>query len=188
MSNESQPLAGFFRVLYFLAATTVTVAVVATGVATFADAPDRRDPYSTPPYQDDQAGKFQDEQAAYEKEQADYERDTGLVLSLVGTAVMAAAILGLGSRFNALRGGLLLGGLLLFLTGVGGQEAVSFSSGGPERSDVWISFVVSCIAFVTVIGSCLWLDDGMPLKGRFQRGPAPLPDVPPPPPPPELVN
>jgi hypothetical protein len=187
MSNESQPLAGFFRVLYFLAATTVTVAVVATGVATFADSPERRDPYATP-YQDDQVEQFQDEQAAYEKEQADYERDTGLVLSLVGTAVMAAAVLGLGSRFNALRGGLLLGGLLLFLTGVGGQDAISFSSGGPERSDVWISFFVSCIAFVTVIGSCRWLDEGMPVGGRFQSGAARPPDVPPPPPPPELVN
>lgn len=184
MSNESQPLAGFFRVLYFLAATTVTVAVVATGVATFADAPD--DPYSTR-YSDGPID-YQDEQTAYEKDKADYERDTGLVLSLVGTAVMAAAVLGLGSRFNALRGGLLLGGLLLFLTGVGGQDAISFSSGGPERSDVWISFVVSCIAFVAVIGSCLWLDDGIPLRDRLQRAPAPRPDAPPPPPPPELVN
>ncbi len=173
------PLAGFFHVLYFLAATSVTVAVVATGVATFADEPDRQDPYATP-YDDRQIEQFQEEQADYEKERADYERDTGLVLSLVGTAVMAAAVLALGSRFNALRSGLLLGGLLLFITGVGGPEAISFDSGDQERSDIWISFVVSCIAFVTVIGSCAWIDDGMPVRGRFHRGSAAPPSAPPP--------
>ncbi len=179
---EPTPLSGFFRVIYFLAATVVTVAVVATAITTFADSPDRPDPFEDSRYVDEEfRDEFEERQDAYEDALPEYERDTGLVLSFVGTAVMAAAILALGSRFNALRSGLLLGGLLLFIAGVGGDDFISFDSGGPERSDVWTSFLASCLAFVAIVGSCFWIENGLPTGRLSQR--ASEPPAPPGPPP-----
>ncbi len=149
-SESTAPLAGFFRVLYFIAVTIATVAVVATAVDTFFDRPGNS--------------------SGFDHSEADFVRDTGFALSLVGTGAMVVAILALGSRFNALRSGLLFGGVLLFLSGVGGFEIITlFEDYREERPDEWLSFAVSCLAFVTLVGSSIWLEEGLPVSERSRR-------------------
>ncbi|MDP2948633.1 MAG: hypothetical protein Q8P22_03760 [Chloroflexota bacterium] len=142
------PLAGTLRVLYFLALLGVTLAVVLTGVFTNYERP------QAPREEDEFTRQFEDEGAA----QGDYERNVGLILALTGTGLMGAAILGLNSRFNPVRSGLLLAGLGLFGAGVGV---------GSTGSNDWITFVTSALGFVTVAGSFPWLEEGLVI-GRMR--------------------
>ena len=154
-------LAGFYRVLYFLAITIITFSLVGTAVRTFDDPPEQ-DGFSSSGFQD---GGFEQS----EKERRDHERDQGIALSAAGIVAMGISILALGSRFNPLRSGLLLGGLLLFFGGVGEFDLFPDGYGEPERSDVWTTFVISAIAFVVVAGSALWIDDGPGWSVRGRR-------------------
>ncbi|MFQ5880636.1 MAG: hypothetical protein ACE5IZ_10760 [Dehalococcoidia bacterium] len=138
-AQEPQPMAGVFRVFFFLAVAAVTVAVVVIGVFNFYEPP---------------GGEvFPDG----EGEQADYNRNIGVILSLIGTATMAGAILGLGSRFNPLRAGLLVAGVGLLLTGV---------VIGANGSNDWLAFLMAALAFTTLVGSSPWLEEGLPVGGR----------------------
>ena len=151
MREPAASLAGFFRILYFLAAAIITITVVVTGVTSFYEPPDGGDEFRFEGFEGDSGFVLQGND-----ERADYNRNLGLIFGLVGTAFMATAILGLGSRFNPLRAGLLIAGLALFNIGTG------FGASG---SDDWLTFLVSAIAFVVVVGSVLWVDEGLPMGG-----------------------
>ena len=116
----------------------------------------------------------------------DYERNIMIILAIIASALFAAAVLGLGGRFNPLRAGLLGGGLIVFLTAM-------FYWG--DASNDWLGFLVSLVAFVVLAAGFPFLEDGLPIKERrpppsagalsFTPGPAADPLPPPPPPPPE---
>lgn len=121
-----------------------------------------------------------------ETDNGDYERNIMIILAAIASALFAAAVLGLGSRFNPLRAGLLGGGLIVFLT------AMVYWG---DASNDWLGFVVSLVAFVVLAAGFPFLEDGLPIKERrpppsagalsFTPGPAADPLPPPPPPPPE---
>lgn len=144
------PLAGTLRVFYFLTLFGVILAVVLTGVFT------NYEPPKTSWDQDEFVRQFEEEEAA----QRDYRRNVGLILALTGTGFMGTGILGLSSRFNPARIGLLLAGLILFGVGVGM---------GSTGSDDWVSFLTAALGFVTVAGGFPWLEDGLPI-GRRRAG------------------
>ena len=148
--QPTAPLAGTLRVFYFLALLGVILAVVLTGVFT------NYEPPKAFQEEDEFARQFEEEEAG----QRDYRRNVGLILALTGTGFMGTAILGLGSRFNPVRIGLLLAGLVLFGAGVGV---------GSTGSNDWISFAAAALGFVTVAASFPWLEDGLPI-GRRRRG------------------
>ncbi len=120
----------------------------------------------------------------------DYERNIMIILAAIASALFAAAVLGLGKRFNPLRAGLLGGGLVVFLT------AMVYWG---DASNDWLGFLVSLVAFVVLAAVFPFLEDGLPMEERrsppavgamsFTPGPptAPPPPTPtlPPPPPPE---
>ncbi len=146
--QQTSPMAGVLRVLFFLAVAVVAVTVVVSGVTTLYEAPSG-----------DGGFVFGGDQ-----ESADYNRNLGLIFGLIGTATVAVGLLGLGSRFNPLRAGLLAGGVGLVLAGVGV---------GSSGSDDWLVFLTSGLALIVLIGSAYWLDEGLPLKsltGGTPRG------------------
>jgi len=150
MAHEGDaPLAGAFRVVYALSAAVLTAAVVITAVLAFYD----------PPGGDSEQFRGFDESDGFVEEDesdGDYRRDVSLILMVTSAGVFATSILALGSRFNALRSGLLLGGLATYLTGVGFWA---------EANDQWIGFVLTLLGFVVLAGSFAWLDNGLPLGG-----------------------
>jgi len=148
--QSTAPLAGTLRVFYFLALFGVILAVVLTGVFT------NYKPPKAYQEEDEFARQFEEEGGG----QGDYTRNVGLILALTGTGLMGTAILGLGSRFNPMRIGLLLAGLVLFGTGVGM---------GSTGSNDWTCFVTAAVGFVTVAASFPWLEDGLPI-GRRRGG------------------
>ncbi len=113
----------------------------------------------------------------------DYERNIMIILTVIASALFAAAVLGLGRRFNPLRAGLLGGGLVVFLT------AMAFWG---AASNDWLGLPVSLVAFVVLAASFPFLEDGLPMEARrpppsagaisFTPGPAADPLPPPPPP------
>lgn len=117
----------------------------------------------------------------------DYERNIMIILAAIASALFAAAVLGLGRRFNPLRAGLLAGGLIVFL--------VAMIYWGDASND-WLGFVVSVFTFFVLAGTYPFLDDGLPLQRAaspppppgltFTPGPRPPepPSFTPPPPPP----
>jgi len=112
----------------------------------------------------------------------DYERNIMIILAVIAAALFAAAVLGLGRRFNPLRAGLLGGGLVVFLM------AMIYWSGA---SNDWLGFPASVVAFVVLAAVFPFLEDGLPLEDRrpppsagaisFTPGPTadPLPPIPP---------
>jgi hypothetical protein len=115
----------------------------------------------------------------------DYERNIMIILAVIASALFAAAVLGLGGRFNPLRAGLLGGGLVVFLT------AMAFWG---AASNDWLGLPVSLVAFVVLAAVFPFLEDGLPMEERrqppsagaisFTPGPSADPPAPPPPPPP----
>lgn len=147
--ERDAPLAGLFRVVYALSAAVLTAAVVLTAIFAFYDAPGG---------DGEEFGGFDESNGFAQEDESDgnYRRNVSLILMVTSAGVFATSVLGLGSRFNALRSGLLLGGLAMYLTGVG------FWSDG---NDQWIGFVLTLIAFAALAGSFAWLDEGLPLGG-----------------------
>ena len=119
-----------------------------------------------------------------ETDNGDYERNIMIILAAIASALFAAAVLGLGRRFNPLRAGLLGGGLIVFLT------AMVYWG---DASNDWLGFVVSLVAFVVLAAAFPFLEDGLPMKerrpppsaGAISFTPGPSADPLPPPPPPE---
>lgn len=156
--QETPPLAGLLRVVFFLAVAVLAITVVVTGVTTLYEAPSR-DEGEFQQVEGFEGFTFQEDQ-----ERADYNRNIGLILGLIGTVTIGVGLLGLGSRFNPLRAGLLAGGVSLVMGGVGV---------GSSGSDDWLTFLTSGLAFLTLMGSSLWLEAGLPvetLTGRAGGG------------------
>ena len=152
MTQHPAPaLAGLLRVVFFLAVAVVGVTAVVIGVTTIYDAPSGVQ------------GEFEVFGFEEDQERANYNRNLGLVFGFIGIGAIAVGILGLGSRFNPLRAGLLGGGAGLVLAGVG------VGSGG---SDDWLTFVTSGLALLTLVACSPWLDEGLPLE-RVTRGEPP---------------
>ena len=152
MSQQQMPsLAGVLRVVFFLAVAVLAVTVVVTGVVTLYDAPSG------------DTGAFQGFQGFEDDGTADYNRNVGLILGFIGAGTIVIGLLGLRSRLNPLRVGLLAGGVALVLGGVGV---------GSSGTDDWLIFLTSGLALAALIGSAPWLDEGLPLEMRT-TGPSP---------------
>ena len=146
MSDERPaPLAGVLRVLYLIAILAATLSLVLTGVFSIYEPPDQGDEF---------AREFEEQEGPADSE---YGRNIGLILTLVGTATMYTAIVGLGARANALRSGLLLAGVGVFSGGVG----VGFAG-----SDNWLTIMTSGLAFAALVVSLPALEDGLPIALR----------------------
>jgi hypothetical protein len=116
----------------------------------------------------------------------DYERNIMIILGAIASALFAAAVLGLGRRFNPLRAGLLGGGAIIFL--------VAMVHWGDASND-WLGFVVALVTFGVLAGTFPFLEDGLPLSAggtlpppppgtlAFTPGPPEPPSFTPPPPP-----
>ena len=144
-SERPAPLAGMLRVLYLIAILAATLSLVLTGVFSIYEPPDGGDEF------------VQQYEVQEGPPQSDYGRNIGLILTLVGTTTMAAAILGLGAWANALRSGLLLAGVIVFSVGVG----MGFSG-----SDNWLVILTSGLAFAALAASLPALEDGLPIALR----------------------
>ena len=150
---QEVPLSGVFRVVYFLATGIVTLFVVVTAIVAFYNPPDDSSP-NVP-------GTTRiTVQAASSDSRDHYNRNVSLIFTIASAGVFATGILGLGRRFNPLRAGLLLGALLLFLTGIGFWT---------QSSQQWIGFIMCGLVFAVLAAGYLWLEDGLPLGGAPVR-------------------
>ena len=138
--------------LFFLAVAVIGITTAVLGVTTI---------YEAPSADEEAFDGFEGFVFKQDEETADYNRNLGLVFGFIGIATIAVGVLGLGSRFNPLRTGLLGGGVGLVLAGVG------FGAGG---SDDWLTFVTSGLALLTLLGSAAWLDEGLPLQSLTRGG------------------
>ena len=168
------PLSGVFRVVYFLAVAVVAVFVVITGVLAFYDPPaDEAFPgggfFAPGDGSGDDGFGFDGQPQSDGDEQGDYNRNVSLILMAVSAGVFAAAILAFGSRFHPLRAGLLLGGLVVYLVGVGFWA---------NASNDWVGFVMSVATFGVLAGSFAFLEEGLPLR-YVERRPVRRLDIPP---------
>jgi hypothetical protein len=158
--------------MYFLATAVVTLLVIVSAITAFYDAPEGSDDT------DFDVGFVQ-----ADEDRQDYNRNVSLILQVTSAGLFATAILGLGSRFNTLRAALMLGGLGVYLTGVGFWAS---------SSDQWLGFLTTVVNFAVLGIGFMWLEEGLPLQpgGDVRRleippaGPAGAPGAPPPPPPP----
>ncbi|MGH3118726.1 MAG: hypothetical protein ACRDQ2_16755 [Gaiellales bacterium] len=169
-ARPDPPHSGVLRTVYFLALAAVAFFAVLTAVIGFYDPPDGNIDLS--PGFDDTGTGSQDGD-----DRADYNRNVSLIMAAVSAAVFAAAVFGLGSRFNPLRAGLLLAGLSIFLTAMG------FWAGS---SDQWIGFLMALVNLAVLAGSILYLEEGLPVGAREpprRLAPSDIAPTPPPPPP-----
>jgi hypothetical protein len=177
------PLSGVFRVMYFLATGVVLILVAVSAVASFYD----------PPGDDvaDDGGGFEDTFVPSDESQQNYNRNVSLILQTTSAGLFTIAILAFGSRFNPLRAGIMLGGLGVYLTGVGFWA---------NSSDQWLGFLLSVVNLAVLAVGFLWLEEGLPLgtSGEVRRLEIPPAGVgtvaasvsmpPPPSPPPPFVG
>ena len=150
--HQVSPLAGVLRVVFFLAVAVIGVTAVVTGVSNLYEKP------SGDEVQFEGLEGFEGFEGILfgpDQETADYNRNQGMILGFIGIGIIAVGLLGLGSRFNPLRSGLLGGGAALVMAGV------FIGSGG---SNEWLTFLTSGLATLTLIACSPWLDDGFPLE------------------------
>ncbi len=152
-ARPDAPHSGVFRTIYFLALAAVAFFAVLTGVRGFYSPPEGDSLFPSGFENSEFESDFQEAEA----DRADYNRNVTLIFTAASAAVFSAAILGLGSRFNPLRAGLLLGGLIIFLTAMGFWASAS---------DKWIGFLMTLANFGALAGCILWLDEGLPIKPR----------------------
>jgi len=149
MNQQQTPaLAGVLKVVFFLAVASMAVTAVVIGVTTL---------YEAPSGEEADFGEFEGFEGfiiEQDEETANYNRNVGLILSFIGIGTFALGLLGLGSRFNALRAGLLAGGVGLVFVGV---------AEGSSGSDDWLTFLTSGLAFLTLAACSPWLEKGLPL-------------------------
>jgi hypothetical protein len=114
-------------------------------------------------------------------EREDYNRNVSLIFVATAAGAFAVAIFGLGARFSPLRAGLMLGGLLLFLTGMGYWA---------DSTSEWLGFVSATAILLLLAAGFPSLDDGFPLRAAPHTPPRrlteedvtiPREDEPPPP-------
>jgi hypothetical protein len=177
-ARPDPPHSGVVRTIYFLAVAAAAIFVAISAVVGFYDPP-QGDTIVPSGFEQSSTSTLQQQ----EEEQHDYNRNVSLILAAVSAAVFAAAILGLGSRFNPLRAGLILGGLIIFLIAMGFWAS---------SSDKWIGFLMTLVNMGALIGSYIGLEEGLPIgprepPRRLQPAdiapPPPIPPAAPPPPP-----
>jgi hypothetical protein len=183
LTAPEAPLAGVFRVVYFLALATVALFAVLTGVMAFYEPPgddtlsggidfDNIDlDGDTAP--DDVGELFPGLQAA--DEALDYNRNVTIIYTAIAAGLFAIPIFGLGRRFNPLRAGLLAGGLLVFLVGM---------TYWADSSDKWIGFLMAMVCAVVLLAGFPSLEDGMAVTPKTPVRRLEIPPAAPPPPPP----
>jgi hypothetical protein len=161
--------------MYFLAVGFACLFVVIAGVYTFYDSPGAGS--------DLQAVPIETVWPGYEGAASGYNRNVAMILNVAAAGLFTTAVLGLGARFNPLRAGLMLGGLLLFVLGFRFWL---------ESTGRWAGFVTSALVLVALTAAYPWLEEGLPAKAGRPRaaGPAQPPGQPAPPgtplePPPE---
>jgi hypothetical protein len=170
-ARPDPPHSGVVRTIYFLALGAVVFFTVLTAIVGFYDPPDGNGIDISPGFEDTGGETFQEGQ----NDRADYSRNVSLILTAVSAGVFAVALLGLGSRFNPVRAGLLLGGLVMFLTGMGFWSAAS---------NQWIGFLMSLVNLAVLAGSALYLEEGLPMTPREPPRRLDASDIRPAPPPP----
>lgn len=153
-ARPDPPHSGVLRSIYFLALAAVTFFTVLTAVTGFYDPPDGNSVDFPPGFEDP---GFESDFQQSQDDRHDYNRNVSLIFAAVSAAVFAAAILGLGSRFNPLRAGLLLSALVLFLTAMGFWAS---------STDQWIGFLMTLINFGVLAGCYIFLEEGLPLNPR----------------------
>jgi hypothetical protein len=146
--HRTPALSGVLKVVFFLAVASTAITAVTIGVTTLYEAP------SGDQSEFREFGAFDDVVFEQDEETADYNRNLGLIFGFIGIGAIALGILGLGSRSNPLRAGMVAGGVGLVFGGV-----VAGSSG----SDDWLTFLTSGLAFLALVACSPWLDDGLPL-------------------------
>jgi hypothetical protein len=146
-ARPDPPHSGVVRTIYFLAVAAAAIFVAITAVVGFYD----------PPEGDTAFPSGFEQSLQQEEEQHDYNRNVSLIFGAVSAATFATAILGLGSRFNPLRAGLILGGLIIFLVAMGFWAS---------SSDKWIGFLMALVNLGALIGSYVGLDEGLPMRPR----------------------
>ncbi len=111
-ARPDPPHSGVVRTVYFLAVAVAAIFVAITAVVGF---------YEPPAGDTALPSGFEESSIASgaQHEKEDYNRNVTLILSAVSAAAFAAVILGLGSRFNPLRAGVILGALIIFLVAMG---------------------------------------------------------------------
>ena len=149
-ARPDPPHSGVVRTIYFLAVAAAAIFVAITAVVGFYDPPAGDTAFPS---------GFEESSIASDSQQEreDYNRNVTLILSAISAAVFAAAILGLGSRFNPLRAGLILGGLIIFLVAMGFWAS---------SSDKWIGFLMTLVNLGALIGSSIGLEEGLPMRPR----------------------
>jgi hypothetical protein len=152
-ARPDPPHSGVVRSLYFLALAAVVFFTALTAIIGFYDPPSGNSIDIAPGFEETGGTDLQEGQ----DDQADYSRNVSLILAAASAAVFAVAVLGLGARFNPLRAGLLLGGLIIFLTAMGFWSS---------SSDKWIGFLMSLINLAVLGGCALYLEDGLPMTPR----------------------
>ena len=164
--------------MYFLATAILTLLVLVTAITAFYDPPEGTS--------DDFDFGLEGTVVEVDDSKADYNRNVSLIFQVTSAALFATAILGLGSRFNPLRAALMLGGIGVYLTGVGFWA---------ESTDQWLGFLTTLVNFAVLGVGFLWLEEGLPLgptgevrhmeisaAATVSATPAPAPAAPPPPP------
>lgn len=156
-ASADAPLSGVFRVVYFLAIGVTCLFVVITAIAAFYDPPagESEFPGNGNPF-------VPDESFEVDNDREDYNRNVSIIFAVTAASAYAMAIFGLGARFNPLRAGLLLGGLLLFLTAMGFWA---------DSANQWVGFVSAVVILLLLLGGYSSLEDGFPVR----RGPQPPP-------------
>jgi len=149
-ARSDPPHSGVVRTVYFLAVAVAAIFVAITAVVGF---------YEPPAGDTALPSGFEESSIATgaQQEKEDYNRNVTLILSAVSAAAFAAVILGLGSRFNPLRAGVILGGLIIFLVAMGFWAS---------SSDKWIGFLMTLVNFGALLGSYVGLEEGLPMRPR----------------------
>ena len=147
--SREAPMSGVLRVVYFLAVAAVAVLVVVMALTAF---------YDPPVSGFDSSSGFGVDFGLAADDDADYNRNVSLILALVSAGAFTVALV-LDRRFNPLRSGVLLGGLILYLTAMG------YAGGG---SDQWIAFVTSALNLAVLVAGFWFLIGESP----FGSGPA----------------
>lgn len=148
--SADAPLSGVFRVVYFLAIGVTCLFVVITAVTAFYDPPagENEFPGNGNPF-------FPDESFEVDNDRENYNRNVSLIFVATGAVAYVVAIFGLGARFNPLRAGLMLGGLLLFLTGMGFWT---------DSTNEWLGSLSATVILLVLLAGYLSLEDGFPLR------------------------
>ena len=145
--SREAPMSGVLRVVYFLAIASVAVTAVVMAITAFYDPPADEFGFS---------GGFGT--SFVPDDQANYNRNVSLIFAAVSIGSLVLALV-MDIRFNALRAGLLLGGLVLFYISMG------YAAGG---SDQWVAFITAALTFALLAAGFAVLGERSP----FAHNPA----------------